>query len=197
MGDSPFPARGLKALSGLKELKLLSLDRCTGLQDDDFDLLGGLETLRTLYLEGTQAGDKAMTSIAGLKYLDALYAGSPELTDAGMDKMADIVSLTRIRITGAEGISDEGLRSLGRVNRLKQLELHSPIITGSGVSGLKLLPEFQEIFLTSPAMTNVVFEELSQCRFLIKVRLVESRTQPASALTDEGNATHGTSSKAA
>ena len=104
-----------------------------------------------------------------------------------MERLSRIMSLQNLTIErDAARITDTGLAELSRLRRLQRLNVYSPLITGSGLANFRDITSLIEIKLASPALTDVTFQHLSRCDSILKVRLVDSDTQPAAALTNEG-----------
>ena len=81
---------------------------------------------------------------------------------------------------------DRSLEPLGRINRLRNLDIGGPDITGKGLGPLSRLPDLQDFRLRAPDLTDVAFDHLSTAKSLDKLRLVEQGVTPAKALTNEG-----------
>lgn len=185
--SSDIGAGALRAIGALPKLQRLNLERCTGLTDADCAQLGQLSRLEQLRLSGTGAGDKTAAAIAKFDRLRDLALGSASLSDAGMSSISRIMPLEDLQIdSAAVGVGDSGLAELGRLRRLRRLKIYSPGLRGEGVASFRQISSLIELTLTSPAMTDVVFEHLSRCDSLTKLWLVERDTQPAAALTNDG-----------
>lgn len=174
LGNAPNPV-----------LRELNLHGCSGIPAEGFAAIGGLGNLRTLNLQGTSAGDEAVSAFSSFPRLENLRIGSPNLTDAGFALLAKLFSLESLYIETSSA-TDEGVKHLGRINRLQRLDIGVPAMTGTGLGPVSRLPELNDLRLRSPALTNVVFEQFARSKSLRKLRLVERGWQPPPALTNEG-----------
>ncbi|MCB1228630.1 MAG: SUMF1/EgtB/PvdO family nonheme iron enzyme [Verrucomicrobiae bacterium] len=177
----------LLTVGNLTQLEELGLHGCTGFSPSGFGPLGKLAKLRTLNLQATHAGDKALTAIAAVPRLQSLRIGSEtaQITDEGFATLTESFSLESLYIENSDA-TDRGLEYLGRVNRLETLDLGSRKITGTGLGPITRLPELRDLRLRCPELTNVVFEQLARARSLKKLRLVERGWRPPAALSDDG-----------
>jgi Leucine-rich repeat (LRR) protein len=111
----------LKHLSGLKNLKGLSLSSYIGLTDADMQHLAGLENLRELYLSSTLITDAGLKHLAALNKLERLtFSDLNDITDSGPDAglkhLAGLTNLKWLSLGRSSGISNSdhflGLKSL-------------------------------------------------------------------------------------
>ncbi|NNE92073.1 MAG: hypothetical protein HKN23_10535, partial [Verrucomicrobiales bacterium] len=175
----------LLVCGGLKNLEIFNLQNAKSISKNGFGSLAGLQELRSLNLQGTQAGDGATAAIAKIPRLNELRIGSSNLSDHGLQALENSFSIENLTITESVA-TDDGLKSLGRINRLRRLEIRSPYITGSGLGPICKLPFLIDLKLPCPALTDIAFEHLSRAKTIQKIRLVERGVQPAVALTDNG-----------
>jgi len=172
----------------LDRLTWLSLYQCDGISDGGFAPLGNLHKLDYLWLQSTQAGDKALNAISTLDTIGELGIGSENLTDAGMTSISRMMPLETLFLDrNTVNVTDAGVAELGkRLRRLTRVKLLCPNLTGEGLATFPQIESLQELTIISPQLTDVVFEHLSQCDSLVKLWLVDQDTQPAAALTNEG-----------
>ncbi|MFT5496755.1 MAG: sulfatase modifying factor 1 [Kiritimatiellia bacterium] len=175
---------GIKeVLSHLPHLSRLNLEGCTGIPPEAFATLAGLQELKSLDLRNTQADDQTMETLAVIPRLEELRLST--VTARAAQDLTRLFSVERLTIQTLEG-GDTSLRLLGRLNRLNNLDMGGPNITGSGLGPICLLPRLDDIKLRCPDLTDQAFDHLSGAKNIRKVRLVERGVQPPAALTNEG-----------
>ena len=87
LANTSVTDNGLKALTGLKNLRRLHLEK-TGIGDDGLASVKGLAELQYLNLYGTKVTDKGVATIGGLKKLKNVYLWQTAVTDAGAADLA-------------------------------------------------------------------------------------------------------------
>ena len=175
----------LLSLGNLTNLEDLGLHGCSGLSADGFGPLGELINLRSLNLQGTPAGDKAVAALSSIPRIETLRLGAGNLTDRGFADLAKMFSIQNLYIEDCAA-TDAGLPHIGRINRLKRLDIGGPNFTGAELGPIARLPEINDVKLRSPALTDLVFEQFARSKSLRKLRLVERGWQPPGAFTNEG-----------
>ncbi|HCS55280.1 MAG TPA: hypothetical protein DIW81_27455, partial [Planctomycetaceae bacterium] len=141
--------------------------------------------LQYVELKQVGAGDRAAAAVARIPRIRSVQFRSEELTDQGIKDLAAAYSIQQL-ILFTPQITDQGLQSLGRINQLKSLMLYSENVTGKGLGPLCNLPQLNDLTLITPALTDVAFDYLSQCRSLLKLKLVYQGYRPPAALTNAG-----------
>ncbi|MCH2203234.1 MAG: PQQ-binding-like beta-propeller repeat protein [Fuerstiella sp.] len=132
---------GLKQLSGLKDLELLSLSGNL-VTDDGLRHLKPLSKLDELDLSLLPITDDAIRHLAPLKQLRQLellysegFAGA-NVTDKGLETLGAFTQLTHLNLVGAK-ISDSGLKHIHRLRKLVHLRLTNSTATEADVRNLK------------------------------------------------------------
>jgi hypothetical protein len=93
----------------------------------------GLEELWCMYCRDT--GDAATAHIAGLR-LKTYYAGSTQITDRSLERLAAMPTLERVLLHSCQRIADAGVRNLGRLPHLRELAVEGcRNVTRAGVGG--------------------------------------------------------------
>ena len=103
-----------------------------------------------------------------------------------MRHICSMLTLRNLELGKKSRISDRGLKHFWRLNRLNQLSMHSPLISGAGFSTLAELPKLYTLRLTSPALTDKAFEYLSESPLLNHLEIGWSDQENSPALTDSG-----------
>ena len=183
--ESPMTERGFAAIAGLRRLRTLRLRDCPNIASSAFTALSEMHSLKELDLRDTTIGDEALRKIANLE-LTSLELNSGNITDDGMRHVFNILTLNRLSLGPKTKITDRGLKHLWRLNRLHNLDLYSPHITGSGFAPLAELPELYSLRLSSPALTDKAFGYLSETSKLNHLELGTALSENASNLTDSG-----------
>ena len=90
LANTSVTDNGLKALTGLKNLRRLHLEK-TGIGDDGLASIKGLGELQYLNLYGTKVTDKGVASLGGLKKLKNVYLWQTAVTDGGAAELAKVL----------------------------------------------------------------------------------------------------------
>lgn len=110
----------------------------------------------------------AFEALPDLVHLRSLHFDDQTITDSHMPAIAPLIGTERLFL-GGNDISDEGLRSLRRMNRLQCLDLDDTHITDAGLENLHLLTSLEELCLGNTDVTGtgaVHLEKLTQLREL-------------------------------
>lgn len=172
-------------IGGLPVLRTLALDGCTGIETGGFAGLGNAHALYSLNLLLTQAGDSDLQALGQLPLLARLSMGSKHITDAGAVQVANMLPMEYLSINRSQ-ISDDGLVYFSRIPRLKQLHLQSSKLNGDGAKVFIPMPNLGDLKIISPLLTDVVFEHLSRCKSVQKLRFVERGQRPPVAISNAG-----------
>ncbi|MGZ0173095.1 MAG: SUMF1/EgtB/PvdO family nonheme iron enzyme [Planctomycetales bacterium] len=183
--DSPMTEHGFEAIAGLRRLKSLRLRNCSNIPPAALTGLANMHSLTDLDLIDTPVGDDTLELITNLE-LNNLSLNSGNVTDVGMRHICSMLTLRNLELGKKSRISDRGLKHFWRLNRLNQLSMHSPLISGAGFSTLAELPKLYTLRLTSPALTDKAFEYLSESPLLNHLEIGWSDQENSPALTDSG-----------
>ena len=126
--------------------------------------------------------------VYGLGDLGALPSQTPaitvknnEITDADLATLARFTDLQVLDLGGCVGITDNGLRQLTRLKKLKSLTLSGDRLGGSGLGHLHDLPALENLTLySSQGVTDKDIAELAKMNQLTRLTLWW-----ASRLTDD------------
>ncbi len=146
---------GIESLAPLTELEELDLGgtRITGIH---FSLLKLLPKLKKLSFKGIQRRnggacwtptivDRDLDTLALLTELEELNLGAG--LGLGVQAPGAGRAETNCRLTGGIRITDVGVRKLGKMRRLRALELSGAAITAEGVAALRALPQLERLSL--------------------------------------------------
>ena len=183
-GPGVTPERYLAAIESLGPDDLYGLrffsPQPIHLDDSLIAPLAKLTGLRTLDLGGVGIRPKVLSLLAGLPHVEQLTAPAG-LTDAAMAEIARMPSL-RILHVSRDQLTDEGLRSLGKLTSLEGLDLYgNPGITDEGLSALRSLHSLRHLRLGAASrLTDRAMTHLAALPSLKTLRL------DARPITDEG-----------
>ncbi|MDZ4780919.1 MAG: hypothetical protein SGJ19_11755 [Planctomycetia bacterium] len=122
--------------------------------DADCAKLAALSDLQVLDLGKCQITDAGLDQVAKLITLDSLsLEGVTAITDAGIAKLSPLKTLTNLNL-GGTGVTDESLESIAKLPALQKLSLApAPAITDAGLSQLDGLKQLNEIWLVGTGVT--------------------------------------------
>ncbi|XP_029443111.1 uncharacterized protein LOC115083435 [Rhinatrema bivittatum] len=197
----------LCALQELKSLHTLHLDN-TGIVESSLLALSAHPSLSTLTLSGIQSmhGDRGLQLISGLNLIHLALPNRHTVTDSGLSFLCHFQSLLELDLTDYTHVTDEGIRHLTSLLRMKKLSLSNTLLTDSGLLHLQNLQHLEDLCLDRTSVTskgvskciphlphlqvlglastqvgdNVIKLGIRQCKQLLKLNL--SRTR----VTDKG-----------
>jgi hypothetical protein len=97
-------------------------------------------------------------------------AGS-QMTDAMLQEVSRIEHMTALKAGGSRSVTNAGVRYLGRLSRLRHLDLSGTGVTDEGLEFLRALPELESVSLAWTCVTDVGITHLSRCERLCNVNL--------------------------
>ncbi len=170
---------GLKALSGLRTLSILSLNGASKITDVGVKELASLTSLTSLHLGNTQVTDSGLKELAPLGNLVALYLAETRVTDAGLETLVSLTKLEKLFL-GSPHVTDAGMKALAAVTSLKTLVLYRTNIGDAGLRELTVLRNVGHLDLCQCRITDAGIKDL--VRFDKLTWLTLSGTQ----ITDSG-----------
>ena len=99
-----------------------------------------------------------------------------QMTDEILADIARVDGIVGLHLNGSRGVTDEGLRQLAGMSRLKRLDLSGTSITDDGLRALRHLPSLENLSLAGTAITDAGARELSHCDTLARLNLGWTRT---------------------
>jgi Leucine Rich repeat len=110
--------------------------------------------------------------------LDRLREGGAEvletggqMTDAMLEDIAQIGHLTTLELAGSKQVTDDAVRSLSRMSRLRHLDLSGTALTDRGLEMLRSLPELESLSLAWTRVTDSGISHVSACDRLANLNL--------------------------
>ena len=174
---------GVAHLTKLPSLKKLDIWH-SKVTDEGLGHLGRIKTLEYLDLPwgtSTSSGlrftitDKGLAKLVGLTRLTHLHLGivgsGIPITDEGFKTLARIESLEELTVGGKE-VTDEGIGYLTRLKRLKALSIYGcPNVTNKGLAKLTALKSLQDLSVGGTSITITGLSCLNELPNLTKLRL--------------------------
>ena len=162
LASAQIKGEGLKYLTDSKKLQYLNLGG-TALGDEGLKNLSGMTALETLLLPKVSAsGLAAIKPLKALKYL-TLWEG---VDDDGLTQLRGAQSLERVG--PLTRVSDAGMRDLGTMRALKELDLHlnTRRVTDAGIAQLAGLLHLERLDLHGTEITDTGIEHVGRLRSL-------------------------------
>ena len=101
---------------------------------------------------------------------------SGQMTDALLERFAQLEHLTMLDLEGSKHVTDDGLRHLARLSGLRHLNLMGCGITDRGLDVLRRLPALESIVLAWTRISDVGAANLATCENIQFVDLGETDT---------------------
>ncbi|XP_037312297.2 uncharacterized protein si:ch73-173p19.1 [Pungitius pungitius] len=152
------------ALAELSSLQTLNLDG-TGVTESSLEHLATHPALSSLSVAGIPVadGDRALQIISGLKLTQLTLPGRHSVTDGGLLFLSRLSVLLELDLTDYTQVTDQGVRHLSAMSRLRKLSLSNTQVTDAGLPALRGLQELQELCLDRTAVTSRGVAELVTC----------------------------------
>ena len=157
---------GLKHLAGLKKLEKLVLYE-QEITDAGLAHLSGLLGLRELWLDFIPLSDAGLKHLRGLRKLRVLRFYNARITDAGLVHLKGMADMEDLQL-GRARVTDKGLTTIiGRMHKLRTLDLQGNPISDEGLSALANLPDMQWLCLADTLISD---KGLAQVAMLHKLQ---------------------------
>ncbi|XP_050798418.1 uncharacterized protein LOC127045815 isoform X3 [Gopherus flavomarginatus] len=143
------------ALQQLSRLHTLHLDD-TRVSQASLAALASHPALSTLTLSGVQSvdGDLALQLVSGLPLAQLSLPSRHTVTDSGLQFLCRLEGLLELDLTDFTHITDEGLRHLPQLHRLRRLSLCNTLVSDSGLQHLQGLQHLEELCLDRTAVSS-------------------------------------------
>jgi|GEM_PF-762545 len=144
----------LETLASLPSLQMLRFSVFPGkgkISDGGLRALGGMQNLSSLVLAGHDIGDEGLAHLAELTQLQSLQIGSrrqrlERLTNDGLKHLSGMTRLRMLHLDGT-AINDDGLKYLAELPQLSMVSLASTQVSGTGAAPLAKLPNLSMLIL--------------------------------------------------
>ena len=161
---------GLRTISGIKSLRVLSLTGCGRITPKGIEFLRQMP-LEELYLGSTNMDDTVMQSVATMN-LHVLRLGSTKVSSGSIAGLAQLPNLVDLGLNDAS-LNDKAMQSFPHLEHLRVLGLAS---TGIGDAGLASLleknPQFWRLDLRNTLVTDKAFALLRHCDQLTNLHIL-------------------------
>jgi hypothetical protein len=164
---------GLRHLSGLRQLKTLSLFAANRVSDSGLEHLKALDRLEVLDLSEAEASDGCGEALAQLRTLRRLNLAHTAVGDAVLQHLQHLTRLKYLNLSGTK-VTSQGLKHLAQLLELKELYLAGTSVDDAGLDHLRQLP----LRLLSLANTAVTGQRRTDLIGLSPERSLESPTLP-------------------
>jgi Leucine Rich repeat len=141
---------GKLAKGELLNLDLLSISG--EFDDDQFNKLMTLPSIKTLSLRNSLLTDSALPGLSCLGVLSRLVLDSPRITDTGAQYISDLDTLESLTLF-SPAITDKGLKYLSKLGGIKRLRLRCSI-TDEGLGYLTGMTQLTKLVLKSNLITD-------------------------------------------
>lgn len=142
-------------------------------------LLGDLPYLEQLILNDTGLRDEHLAPLAGLVRLNSLSLGRNALTGEGLRHLSRLRGLETLALRGNPDLGDQGLEVIGRLSRLRVLDLALCNVSDAGIARLTGLSRLQHLILADNPVTDEGAQLLANLPSLSRVNLGGTRVTPA------------------
>ncbi len=158
--DCRLPAGGLEALSRAKRLNLLSLKNS---EVEDLDGISKLQSLKGLVLASmTIHKPLPLADIAKLSNLELLDLQSEHITDNDLTTLLPLEKLNRLNLSACL-ITSRGCKIISQMKNLNHLVLDwTPTITDEAVKYLTRLPKLRTLHLNITGITDASLLEMEK-----------------------------------
>ncbi|KAJ1098463.1 hypothetical protein NDU88_003574, partial [Pleurodeles waltl] len=161
----------VSALRRLKSLHTLHIDN-TCISEDSLQAFISHPAISTLTLSGVQSvdGNRMLQLISGLNLVHLVLPSRHTVTDTGLSFLCNLQGLLELDLTDYSRISDEGVKHLTHLKRLKKLSLCNTLLTDAGLPHLQNLTDLEDLCLDR---TNITSIGVSRCiRSLIHLQVL-------------------------
>lgn len=150
--------RSIGRMTSLEEVAIFPADRIT---DAGVEALGGIRSLRILYVQFAQLTGVGLQALGKLPNLEQIMINGPSFTDAGLAALGDSSHLRFLWVQGGPPrpgqptITDAGVAAVTGLTALEVLRLNGGGITDGAVDSLLKLPKLQELRLFDTQISRV------------------------------------------
>ncbi len=177
--------RGIQHLANLRQLQRLDLSAFGvhrdgfGVGDESMAIVAQLPALESIALRLTKVTDAGMEALAKCKSLKSIGIEGTPVTDNGLEYLLDLPRLVVLGLgvydEGAS-ITDEGLRTVGRMAQLKSLSLSGTPVTNAGLEHLSGLTELESLDIDETQATEAGLAHLAPLQKIERLRLFDTVT---------------------
>jgi tRNA A-37 threonylcarbamoyl transferase component Bud32 len=165
---------GLKAVSGIKSIKWLTVNECDSLSLEAFDAIGSLEELEDIFLNGCwYFDDDRLLKIIKLQKLHTASFWYNSLSDRGIALLNSFPNLRYAQLGGGKysGIGLTNLKPMPFVESIFFFE--SKITDGALFDISRVFANARELSFSHTNISGSTLEQLASMRFLTRLELVQ------------------------
>ena len=129
------------------------------IQQSELELLGELDLLESLNLNGSAVSDPQLQQLASLTELSSLNLGSTLITDKGLRHLSQLQQLSDLNLRFTT-VSDTGLKSLTAIKGLSSLDLDGTDVRDAGLQHLRHLKKLKSLKLRYTYLSKQGIEAL-------------------------------------
>lgn len=132
----------------------------TGLCDDDLKLLRKLDSLDQLRLAERGITDAGIEHIATVESITSLILRAP-ITDVGVDRLSTLTNLQSLMLSGGR-FTDRSVECIARLPKLATLSIRSDLLSDESLRVLASMSALESIDISSPHFTDAGIAYLGQ-----------------------------------
>jgi Leucine Rich repeat len=164
---------GMSKIAKIPKLQLLGVSGCTKITSTGIAALKGL-SLSSLDIGGCdRVGNEGAQAIAAMSGLQMLYAKASGITDDGIKHLGKLTKLDTLDLSDNFGVTDACLADLKKLSALKNLNLSGTELTDKAVDVLKEMQTLQSLNVESTGITAKAIADLKKA--LPKAKINETR----------------------
>lgn len=194
---------GLGVIRDMPELRSLDLSKTT-VGDKGLDVVGDRVELQELVMTQTPITDDGLKQLSKLHQLEVLDLSETKFSGLGLEHLRSNKKLRVFRAhhstlnpeamkflmgcpieelnLDAAGINDVGMQFIGKMTKLKKLNLAFCFVTNNGVAKMGYMKDLEAISVrNNPGISNLLFEKIKKCKKLKTVDIVGSGITVADA----------------
>ena len=150
-GNRQLSDEDLRLIGNLEHVRKLSLEG-TSVSDAGFRHLRGVRGLQRVLLDDTRIGDAGFSCL-NLDEVELLWAAKTLVTDDSVSKIARCKKLTWLRLPGTK-ITDRGLSEIGQIVQLEQLDISNCQVTNQGIKHTGSLANLTDLVIDHTEITD-------------------------------------------
>jgi hypothetical protein len=126
--------------------------------------------------------DEMLHSLESQTGIRTLQLGGDTVTEKGLASIAQLTELNELLIWWGGGVTDAGVARIGRLPRLRQVDISLSALTDEGVGHLADLPALEELHLQGKKFTDASLAHLARAKHLKSLILRANQME----ITDAG-----------
>jgi hypothetical protein len=136
---------------------------------DEVEALGSCDRLRELDMIASAMTDDGLAALSRDKLLETLYVFKPKITDAGVKRLANLISLKKLELLRVPELTDATLAHIAGLTNLEEITLSGANITGTGLVHLAGMGKLKSLVIPNTALDDAGLAELGRLTSLQKL----------------------------